>query len=240
MKRNRSDFTLFNDGMLTKGFYIIPSFCIPQYSDWEVLKNEIRSQKNLDPIFNGGMATNTMAMTMSDREDMSVQELGDQKRFQLGFKDGKGFCDETKKLIDCIRNVLCKIVDKRLGDDFVFLLSEAGCAEQTVHTDFDPNKKYNDDGIAQGYPLGCLLALESGTKLVVWPGSNNFDTEKTYLRTEVTLNAGDVLLFRADLLHAGAAYDQSNIRVHCFLDRRAYKRTENKTYRMDEYNNVLF
>ena len=37
----------------------------------------------------------------------------------------------------------------------------------------------------------------------------------------VTLNAGDVLIFRGDLVHAGSAHSSdevTNVRIHCYLE----------------------
>jgi len=60
-------------------------------------------------------------------------------------------------------------------------------------------------------PLACIVALQDGTRLHVWP----FDTGK---EEEVVLNAGDMLLFRGDLGHAGAEYDEENWRLHVYID----------------------
>lgn len=44
------------------------------------------------------------------------------------------------------------------------------------------------------------------------------------------LNRGDVVVFRGDLVHAGAAYEELNHRVHCFLELRegGYERVKEK------------
>ena len=54
--------------------------------------------------------------------------------------------------------------------------------------------------------------------------------------TEVKLNAGDVFVFRGDLLHAGGEYVKRNIRVHCYVDSPCApkKRDKKRTYTMHE------
>ena len=60
-------------------------------------------------------------------------------------------------------------------------------------------------------PLACIVALQGGTRLHVWP----FDTDKEEV---VTLEEGEMLIFRGDLCHAGAAYSRKNTRIHAYLD----------------------
>lgn len=51
--------------------------------------------------------------------------------------------------------------------------------------------------------------------------------KKNHMET-ISMNQGDLLLFRGDLVHGGAAYDQANYRIHCFLDYEY--RTPNRTW----------
>ena len=60
--------------------------------------------------------------------------------------------------------------------------------------------------------LAMIVALEDGTTLHVCPFDSDGEEE------EIPLNAGDVLVFRGDLIHAGAAYDARNVRIHCYID----------------------
>jgi hypothetical protein len=60
-------------------------------------------------------------------------------------------------------------------------------------------------------PLACIVALQNGTRLHVWP----FDTGKEEV---IVLDEGDMLLFRGDLGHAGAEYDEENWRLHVYID----------------------
>ena len=48
---------------------------------------------------------------------------------------------------------------------------------------------------------------------------------------EVLLHAGEVLLFDADVIHAGAAYtERANTRLHVYLDVEGYVRKHNYTW----------
>ncbi|OWY97287.1 hypothetical protein PHMEG_00032230, partial [Phytophthora megakarya] len=45
----------------------------------------------------------------------------------------------------------------------------------------------------------------------------------------VTLTTGEFLLFRGDLVHAGAEYKRMNIRLHCYIRVRGIKQNPNST-----------
>lgn len=47
----------------------------------------------------------------------------------------------------------------------------------------------------------------------------------------VELNEGDILIFRADLIHAGSFYnEEENTRLHVFLDSPVFPRIKNQTW----------
>lgn len=95
--------------------------------------------------------------------------------------------------------------------------SFSGCQHQLAHCDFFQHKdflKYYDDNAV----LSVILALERGTKLHVWPKSiNSIDPTKTkpshIKRSTINMNGGDVIIFRGDLIHAGAGYFRDNYRM---------------------------
>lgn len=160
-------------------------------------------------------------------------DLGDRKRSQVSF------------FSQPIATVLAQLVPERTVNDMVMLTSEAGCECQPAHTDAEIYTLRrligtDDDGVFGGYPAGCIAAIQDGTKLKVWPASINFSEKKTYLPVIVELNAGDILFFRLDLIHAGAAYEVRNRRIHCFLDRPGLARQENLTSYMDHNENVKY
>lgn len=60
----------------------------------------------------------------------------------------------------------------------------------------------------------------------------NFSLMHPKFKAEViTMNKGDVLFFRADLIHAGWSYAEENLRIHFHIDfrRNGYHRETNKT-----------
>lgn len=105
--------------------------------------------------------------------------------------------------------------------EWVVLLSLAGCREQHPHTDFDPD--------ARAGPLGVLIGLEPHTKLVVFEVVDDGGLAPH----TIEFSRGDIVVFRHDTIHAGAAYDVRNIRVHCYVDYLdAPARISGKTYLM--------
>jgi len=121
------------------------------------------------------------------------------------------------------------------------LFSFAGCQAQAPHADWTPcpNEAQGADA------LGCIVALENGTRFDVWPGSHRYvrmdgqtvstmaqvaDAPQPIRRKRLRLRAGDVLFFRSDLVHAGASYSVPNIRLHCYLDAPHIPRAPNRTW----------
>lgn len=111
------------------------------------------------------------------------------------------------------------------------------CQRQQAHSDYEPDIKMLNISKDQ-MPLSALVPLDEGCKLIVWKKSINLINKsnddlqrvKTIKPTIVTLNPGDILIFRADLIHAGSEYDEPNIRLHAFLDSDAITRQHNRTY----------
>ncbi len=121
--------------------------------------------------------------------------------------------------------------------DFVILHSSAGCAEQLAHCDYEPSDEFHNE--MGDKPMGCLVAIQDNTKLNVWPRSiypkyrKNPEILQAIQKECIILNTGDVLFFRGDLVHAGAAYDEDNYRIHCFLDNKRVPRPKNRTWFVD-------
>lgn len=221
-----TDLKEINDAMSTNGFYIYKGFVqAPSPGVVEILKENIRKRKNTHAIFNGGQSASS---------DLP-ERFGDQKRKQLFFNESRKWPSEIDEIIDRVKST--GVVPKREASDHVFLLSEPGCSEQNCHTDANPVVK-TDDGVCCGYPLGALVALEPGTVINVWPGafdieSDGFDTTLVRERVQLVIEPGDLFLFRVDLVHSGASYSTSNVRIHFFLDRSDVAREPNKTYELD-------
>ncbi len=97
-------------------------------------------------------------------------------------------------------------------------------------------------------PLASLSALMDGTLLDVWPGAIRFDASRSYKPLQIKLNKGDVLIFRGDLVHAGASVGAvENVRIHAYLDVEGVVRPKHKegdmeveeTYFMCDEKNIL-
>jgi hypothetical protein len=143
--------------------------------------------------------------------------------------------------------------------EWVVLQSLAGCAEQAPHSDYEPDAAMRRAAASgEGLPHFCVVALQPGTRLVVWKGSHRVllprrpalqegprvakrvakrarvsPPRRPVERVELALEPGDVVIVRGDCVHAGAAYETDNVRLHAFLDTRAVPRTANRTYRID-------
>lgn len=126
-----------------------------------------------------------------------------------------------------------------LPNSFVVLKSLPGCKSQLPHCDYTQDETFNPK--SDNYvPLGCLVALQDGTKLDVWPKSirlstgpvrrRNLPNKAPIQREQVSLQRGDVLFFRGDLVHAGSSYAKTNHRVHFFLDNPEIRRPGNNTW----------
>lgn len=126
----------------------------------------------------------------------------------------------------------------RTRSDAVLLKSEPGCEAQQPHCDYVPT-----DGILTAndrtIPLSLIVAIQGGTMLDVWPHSQRvirgYYTETGIFdlkRQRLTLDAGDAVLFRADLIHAGSPYSTYNERIHVFLDTPSIPRHPNQTWKI--------
>jgi hypothetical protein len=70
-------------------------------------------------------------------------------------------------------------------------------------------------------PLSVMVAIEPGAKLWIYPDGCNSDEETALL---VELEVGDVLVWRGDLVHAGAGYGVDHYRIHAYVDSPFFNR----------------
>ena len=87
----------------------------------------------------------------------------------------------------------------------VMLYSAPGCREQALHTDYDARLVRRLAAIGVAVPVAVLVAIMPSTEIIV--GRE---------RARVAIPAGSAFLFEGDLVHAGAAYDSENIRLHFY------------------------
>ena len=111
--------------------------------------------------------------------------------------------------------------------EWVIVRSLPGGQPQPAHCDYDPKIIENEPN--ERKPFAALVAVEPDTKLTVWKGCFGKITNQVQPE-DVTLDPGDMLIFRGDLVHAGSAYDQDNIRLHCYFDIFKIPRTKDRTY----------
>ena len=170
----------------------------------------------------------------------------DNKRRQAHFHsilDIQNQSSDNIQLIEKIHSHLinfCHIhVPENSVQDPVFIMSLPGCLEQPPHCDY--NTASFGQNIYPHGPFGLLLCLDGqGTRFVVWEGSHRTIRRAKSRRSTkgisnvrrkvIYLDPGDILIFRGDLVHAGAGFENLNIRVHCYLDHADVKRTEDTTF----------
>jgi hypothetical protein len=105
------------------------------------------------------------------------------------------------------------------------MMSLEGCEQQPWHTDFPPGELVNGaftpgelvNGAQASYVM--MVALQANTCICLYEGSHLIydDPAKRASARIVTLQQGDVLYMHSLLMHAGAAYNKRNVRLHLYL-----------------------
>lgn len=114
------------------------------------------------------------------------------------------------------------------------LCSLPGCQRQVAHCDYIPTLEMldtDDDDI----PLLSLIGIQDNTHIDIWEKSHKVIRgfhSKPIARKTLTINRGDVVIFRADCVHAGSEYSEKNVRLHCFLDSESIDRKPNVTWKI--------
>ena len=71
--------------------------------------------------------------------------------------------------------------------------------------------------------MSVLAALQNGTRLLLRPqGSEAF--------ISMPIPVGKMLVWRADVVHAGPSYEQGNVRIHAYVDSASCRRPPNETF----------
>lgn len=145
-----------------------------------------------------------------------------------------------KLLFECAFDSI-NLMDKNTGG-ITLLVSESGCKAQLPHADYQysvlkgankpcpEGKRATMKGVE--VPLGAIFALEDCT-LEVWPGALLLKPGVTsgpwIKKKQIRLEAGKMLIFRGDLVHAGSPYQSMSMRLHFYLDNKLIDRTSNST-----------
>jgi hypothetical protein len=168
-------------------------------------------------------------------------EENDGLRKQIPFSNFMADDEVVSNVHNRINTTLSRLFLKHHAKDMVLLRSDPGCGPQLAHTDYTQTalRMARDDCM----PLGCVIGLMKDTALDLWPGAIRcFDAPRdgrVFRHKRVILQPGDLLVFRGDLVHGGAAFDKFNIRLHTFLDVRGVLRNENDTQPMHQCDYIL-
>jgi hypothetical protein len=243
-----------------KGYFIYRNVCPEIASPRILGSIKLRADKLGGPIFNNGSSKKCKDLNderKGDNKSIEIDERGgraggpwspanDNKRRQVKLHvDNLNIATWIVYLESVIRS-LCSIEDLEFKD-WNILQSLAGCKQQQAHTDYVPDptfiekmKELDVPSKQSKIPLLCLVALEPNTYLDIWENSiqlitQSEDTLKDILnpgveRVRITLQPGDILIFRPDLVHAGSAYENENVRLHVYLDSAEIPRKPNRTF----------
>ncbi len=170
----------------------------------------------------------------------------DRKRIRVNIRS-TFYSKHVDSFMDEFKTVLNSFFPHLTMNDPVVLGSKIGCKLQAAHIDYPPNGIQNHCHV----PINAILALQDETYLNVWPESHhliafertkdsdeldqNYDPMIPPIRMQrIQINEGDLLLFRGDLVHAGAQYHHKpNYRIHCFMDYD--HRIPNRTWLIDKH-----
>jgi len=184
----------------TRGYHVFKNKCTISPEVFTALKKQIDS-KTGGPIFNG--------------------VKNDKKRIQSNLSRKPAVIDD---FIDELETSLRELLpsDSPLSfSNWVILKSTPGCERQQPHSDYDPEliRRTTD---YKDIPLLVLVSIMPDTYLDLWDANGNHEC--------VSMDAGDVLIFKADTVHAGSAYQRENIRIHVYLDSPMIQRIHNRVW----------
>lgn len=160
----------------------------------------------------------------------------DRKRTQTRLRNSdQDICDFKTMVEDKVQ----KYVPNLEPNNWVILKSKPGCQEQMPHCDYEPDKDW-ENASDNNVPYGAIVAIMPGSKIKIWEKSffHNKNTNQKQIKPIegriVELDPGDVFLFRGDLVHAGAVYQEINYRLHFYLDSPKIIRNPNRTYTINK------
>jgi len=162
----------------------------------------------------------------------------DNKRIQCNIKvnsTNKSFLKEIQNKITSINSML-------VPSSWVILFSKKQCQRQLAHLDYEYTDEFKEVlHEPNKVPLLVIVAVMPGTTIHLW--ENSLDVMRnTYSgparpATQISLEVGDILIFRSDMIHAGSDYETENIRLHCYLDSPYVNRNKNRTWIIKKHAN---
>lgn len=144
--------------------------------------------------------------------------FGDMDRFRLM----GNFSNRKRSSFVKLRNRVCEFVAsfdnmKWIPKTWVILKSLEGGEEQAPHHDY-PQFEISNARLHWKTTIqaGMIVAFMNNTNFIVYEGCFGGEVSISKKR-ELTLNQGDCIIFRGDLVHAGAAFTKLNYRMHVYL-----------------------
>jgi len=192
------------DQLERRGFYIAKGVRRLAMST----KNKIRASQSWEDVFNGmdrdgnltydGSRKQTRGNEPWHEEVLPLLEADFRALGVLACSDGR---EKALSRLVSLKSTRCRTKGKQ---------------HQPRHADSAPKDSLRGE-LPHDVPLAALLAIQGRTRLHVWP----FDTDKEEI---VELEDGDLLIFRGDLGHAGAEYNEEDmhggvhLRLHVYID----------------------
>ena len=192
------------DQLERRGFYIAKGVRRLAMST----KNKIRASQSWDDVFNGkdrdgnltydGSRKQTRGNEPWHEEVLPLLEADFRALGVLACSDGR---EKALNRLVSLKSTRCRTKGKQ---------------HQPRHADSAQKDSLRGE-LPHDVPLAALLAIQGRTQLHVWP----FDTDKEEI---VELEDGDLLIFRGDLGHAGAEYNEEDmhggvhLRLHVYID----------------------
>lgn len=197
---------------------------------------------NPSPLHQKGYIVHTRAIPIEASHREAVEECVTLRRERKKprkdaiFNNKRNSTGDNKRLLMPVRTDLSGLRSSILAwvhlnyphhtpTEMTIITSLPGCKRQVAHCDCEPTPEQAMTQDAH-FPCSCLVALEEGTRLYVWPGTIRFSTNpdladkitKRMPMEIIDLGPGDIVIFRGDLIHAGADYSKTNHRIHLHLD----------------------
>ena len=123
------------------------------------------------------------------------------------------------------------------------LRTEEGAQRQQSHADHNPRNTQPLEN--NKISLLAFIPLENNAQLYIWNPSNAI-LAGTYRNVTVkpsllTVNKGDLVIFRGDLIHAGSEWNGSaKYRLHCYFHHPLVPFPDNQTWRVDYNTDPMF
>lgn len=160
----------------------------------------------------------------------------DNKRIQSSIRINK----RNKEFVKGLYNFVSEINPQLKPSKFVIIKSKINCEKQLAHLDYEYNDQLKNIKDDEDVPLLVLIALMSNTSMYIWDKiGETLSAEISPIEpTRIELDKGDILVFRADTIHAGSDYLAENIRMHCYLDSETINRKKNRTWIVNKHGNT--